>query len=225
MPLAGDLRIRASSLGGELGVEYDTIDALPIELIFSATGGLLSYATSQRLVKLQLANNATVSAAALEKQCQTRGCSPEVQTALAAESPGVVQAYATLDLTAVIRRTDVGVAITGDGYSSDPTQLGYFGVASLGRGSGTGDGTPFAPVRLAVRPHVLHRINHLRLGASGEYDRYVDGFGSSLVASAKPAYDVTSAIRAWVTLSLQLDDSHGATSHTLLGAVGARWSY
>jgi hypothetical protein len=224
-PLAGDLRVRASSLGGELSAEYDTVDSLPIELILSATGGLLSYATSQKLLKLQLANNTTISAAALEKQCQTGACSPELQTALAAASPGVLQAYATLDVTAVVHRTDIGIATTGFGYSSDPTQLGYFGVAAFGRGPTTGDGTAFAPVRLAVRPHLLFRVGHLRLGASGEYDRYVDELGSSFVASAKPAYDLTSTLRVWVTLCLQLDDAQGAPSHTLSGAVGVRWAY
>jgi hypothetical protein len=224
-PLAGDLRIRAASVGGELSAEYDTVDALAVEFIFSATGGLLAYATTQKLVKLQLADNTTVSAATLQQQCQTSGCSPELQTALAAQSPSVVQGYAIFDMTAVIRRTDIGVATTGYGYSSDPSQLGFFGVASFGRGPTTGDGTPFAPLRLAVRPHVLLRAGRLRLGVSGEYDRYVDGLGSSLVVTAKPAYDVTSTVRAWVTLGLQLDDAQGATSRTLFGAVGVRWTY
>lgn len=224
-PLAGDLHVRAASVGGELSAEYDSDDALPIELVFAATGGVVDYATTQRIAKLQLADNTVVSASTLQQQCQTTGCSPQLQTALAAESPGVVQGYGLFDAMVVGHRVDAGVAVTGYGYSSDPTQLGYFGVASFGRSPATSDGTPFAPLRLAVRPHVLLKMGRFRLGASGEYDRYVDGLGSSVVVSAKPGYDLTSTVRAWVTLCLQVDEAQGEVWRTLSGAVGVRWTY
>jgi hypothetical protein len=224
--LAGDLRVRASSVGGELSVEYDTLDSMSVELVVTVTGGALQYSNVEKLVKLQQANDTVVSAATLQQQCQTRGCSPQLQSVLTRESAGIVQAYGGADVTVIIHRSELGGAATGYAYSSDPTQLGYFGVAAFGRGPATGDGTPFAPLLLSVRPHVLQRFGHLRLGAAGEYDRYVDAEGSSIIVSVKPAYDLTSSFRLWLTGCYQHDVAQdGSTSRTLTASVGVRWLY
>jgi hypothetical protein len=224
-PLAGDLSIHAASFGGDLTLEHDTLESLPIELIASATVGVVRYETTQKLSMLQLADDTTVSADSLQAQCDANGCSAELQTALAARSPDVVQGYVTLDATAVIRRTDVTAAATYYGYSKDPTQLGYFGVATLGRGPVLGDGTPFGPVRYSLRPQVMPRLGRLRLGLAAEYDNYVEDLGTSLIGSVKPAFNFTPNLRGWFTLTMQRDEFAGNTWTTLSGAMGVRWAY
>src|SRR5579871_146290 len=203
--LAGDLRVKASSVGGELSAELDTLDAAAVELVFTATGGLTNYWITQGLTKLQLADDTIVSSAALQQQCQTSGCSQEVRSLLSKPSTNVIQAYAEADLTAMIGRTDVGATASGYGYSQDPGQLGFFGVAGFARGPSTGDGYPLAPLLFEARGHILEKLGSWRLAGSADYGRYVDGEGWDVTGSLKASYSATRRIRLWLTGTVQHD--------------------
>jgi len=72
----------------------------------------------------------------------------------------------------------------------------------------------------------LQKFARFRIGATGEYGRYVDGEGSTVIVSVKPAYDVTARIRLWATGTWQRDDLTGiGTAQTFIGAMGLRWAY
>jgi hypothetical protein len=215
---AGDLKVKASSVGGELSAELDTLDSGPVEMVFTVTGGLTNYWLTQGLVN--------ESAATLRQQCQPAGCSQDVQNLLSKPSTNVIQAYAEADITALIGRTDVGVTGSGYGYSQDPGQLGFFGVAGFARGPSTGDGYPLAPLLFDARGHVLEKLGAWRLAASADYGRYVDGEGWTATGSLKTMYSVTKRIRIWVTGTVQHDKiaSLGVVN-TIVGAVGLRWAY
>ena len=200
--LAGDLKVKASSVGGELSAEFDTLDAGRVELVFTMTGGLTNYWITQGLAKLQLADDTIVSSAALQQQCQTSGCTQDVRNLLSKPSTNVIQVYAEGDLTALLGRTDVGITGSGYGYSQDPGQLGFFGVAGFARGPSTGDGYPIAPLLFDVRGHVLEKLGAWRLAASGDYGRYVDAEGWNVTGSLKATYSVTKRIRLWATGTL-----------------------
>jgi hypothetical protein len=224
--LAGDLQVRSSSLGAELSAELDLLDLWGPELVVTSTAGFVNYWSTQRLLKLQLANDSVVTPAALARQCQSQGCSAEVEALLAKPSPSVLQTYAELDVTMTVRRTEVGATGTGFVYSRDPTQLGFFGIAAFARGPSIGDGVALAPLRFSTQGHVAQKIGRLRLAGTGEYGRYVDSEGSTVRMSAKPAYDVTSRVRLWVTGTWQRDDlTTTGPLVTLIAAMGLRWSY
>jgi hypothetical protein len=134
--------------------------------------------------------------------------------------------YAEADVTALIGRTDVGITGTGYGYSQDPGQLGFFGVAGFARGPSTGDGYPLAPLLFDAQGHVLEKLGAWRLAASANYGRFVDDEGWNAAASLKAMYSVTKRSRIWATGTLQRDKivSLGVVN-TIVGAVGVRWSY
>jgi hypothetical protein len=224
--LAGDLRVKASSVGGELSAELDTLDAGPVELVFTMTGGLTNYWIAQALPKLQMADGTIVSSAALQPQCQTSGCSQDVLNLLSKPSTSVIQVYAEGDVTASLGRTDVGITGSGYVYSQDPGQLGFFGIAGFARGPSTGDGYPMAPLLFDVRGHVLEKLGAWRLAASGDYGRYVDAEGWNVTGSLKATYSVTKQIRLWATGTFQRDRlvSLGVVN-TMVGAIGLRWSF
>jgi hypothetical protein len=224
--LAGDLQVKSSSVGGELTVELDTLDAWGPELVVTTTAGLLNYWSTQRLLKLQLASDAVVTQAALAQQCQTQGCSPEVHSLLGKQSPTLLQAYAELDVTGIIRRTQLGVSGTAFGYSHDPAQFGFFGIAAFARGPSIGDGVPLAPLRLSVQGHVTQKLGRFRFAATGEAGDYVDSEGSTVSLSAKPSYDVTPRVRLWATGTWQRDRLAGlGTTAMFVAALGLRWAY
>jgi hypothetical protein len=224
--VAGDLRIKASSVGGELSAEYDTLDAWPVELVVTLTGGFTNFWISQGLTKLQLANDAIVTTTALKQQCQASTCSQQIQDLLAKPNSSVVQAYGEVDLTGIVRRTDVGVSGTGYGYSQDPGHIGFFGVAGFARGPTSGDGYPAAPLLFQLWGHALQTLGAWRLAGSASFGRYVDGEGSSESLSLKVAYAASPRIRLWATGTLQRDDltSLGVVD-TVVTAVGLRWIY
>ena len=223
--VAGDLRVKASSIGGELSAEYDTLDAGALEIVLTLTGGFTNFWITQGLTQLQWAN-AIVSMNDLEKQCQMNACSQEVQGLLARKSSSVVQAYGEVDVTGIIKRTDVGFSGTGYGYSQDPGQIGFFGVAGFARGPTSGDGYPVAPLLFQFWGHALQTLGAWRLAGSASYGRYVDGEGSSASVSLKVAYSVSPRIRLWATGTLQRDDvtSLGIVD-TVVTSIGLRWFY
>ncbi len=223
MTAAGDLKVKASSVGGELSAELDTLDAGAVELVFTVTGGLTNYWITQGLAKLQ---GADVSLAMLQTECQTTGCSQDIRNLLSKQSTNVIQAYGEGDVTALIGRTDVGITGSGFGYSQDPGQLGFFGVAGFARGPSIGDGYPLAPLLFDARAHVLEKLGAWRLAASADYGRYVDDDGWNATASIKAMYSVTKRIRLWATGTFQRDRivSLGVVN-TSVAAVGLRWTY
>jgi hypothetical protein len=224
--VAGDLKIKASSIGGELSAEFDTLDAGPVEAVLTFTGGFTNFWITQGLTKLQLANDTIVTTAALKQQCQASTCSPQIEDLLAKPNSSVVQAYGEVDVTGIVRRTDVGFSGTGYAYSQDPGQIGFFGVAGFARGPSSGDGYPAAPLLFQVWGHAQQKLGAWRLSGSASYGRYVDGEGSSASASLKVAYAAGSRIRLWATGTLQRDDltSLGVVD-TVVTAIGLRWVY
>jgi hypothetical protein len=225
MNVAGDLRVRSSSVGGELSAEFDTLDAWVPELVVTSTAGVVNYWSTQKLLTLQLASGPETQAM-LAQQCQSQGCSPEVQSLLTKPATSVLQGYGELDLTGIVRHTELGISGTAFAYSRDPSQLGFFGVAAFARGPSIGDGVAIAPLRFSAQGHALQKFARFRIGATGEYGRYVDGEGSTVIVSVKPAYDVTARIRLWATGTWQRDDLTGiGTAQTFIGAMGLRWAY
>jgi hypothetical protein len=224
--VAGDPKIKASSIGGELSAEYDTLDAGPIEAVLTFTGGFTNFWITQGLTKLQLANDSIVTTAMLKQQCQASTCSQQIDDLLAKPSSSVVQAYGEVDVTGIIRHTDVGFSGTGYAYSQDPGQIGFFGVAGFARGPGSGDGYPAAPLLFQFWGHAQQKLGAWRLSGSASYGRYVDGEGVTASASLKIAYAASSRIRLWTTGTLQRDDltSLGVVD-TVVTAVGLRWVY
>ena len=220
-----EIRVRSWSAGGEIGVEYDSLDLIKPQLIATLTAGATDFDSTQRLRRLRQVNGNVVTVTQLQQRCQQRGCPDQIRSLLRRERFVVVQAYGVADVTAVGRWLEGGIAGTVYAYSRDPSDLGFFGVATFGRGVVMGDATIFAPLRWSTRARSLARIGRWRVGLTGELDGYVTG-GWSAVLTLKPSFDVARAVRLWVAGALQRDwDNQGYAGTTAWGAVGVRWSY
>jgi hypothetical protein len=221
-----EVRVHSWSWGGELGVEYDSLELMKLQVIATVTAGATDYDSTQRLRRLRQVNGNVVTLAELQQRCRQRGCSAQIRSLLRRDQFNVVQGYGAADVTLVGRWLDGGVAGTVYAYSQDPGDLGFFGVAAFGRGAVIGDATTFAPLRWSARGHALARAGRWRLGLTGELDGYAAGMGNSTVATLKPSFDLTRALRLWVVAAVQHDwDDKGYSGTTAWGAVGLRLSY
>jgi hypothetical protein len=221
-----EVRVHSWSAGGEVGVEYDSLELLKTQLIATLTVGATDYDSTQRLRRLRQVNGTVVTLAQLQQRCRQKGCSAQIRSLLRRDQFAVVQSYGAADLTAAGHWLEGGLAGTVYLYSQDPSDLGFFGVAAFGRGAVMGDATTFAPLRWSARAHTLLRAGRWRVGLTGELDGYVAGLGTSVVETLKPSFDLTRSLRLWLVAALQHDwDEQGYAGTTAWGAIGLRWSY
>src|SRR6185503_18881161 len=80
--------------------------------------------------------------------------------------------------------TDVGVDFEYFYYDQDPTQAGYFAVATVDGGN-LGDGIAVAPMQYAVSPSIAQRFGAVSATASAAYGGYIDELGHDLSASLR----------------------------------------
>jgi hypothetical protein len=109
------------------------------------------------------------------------------------------------------------------GYEQDPAVIGYWGVASEGRGPNV----PIAPLRYLIRPEVMHRFGGLSLKLWLQGGEFVSGTGQDTEGiGTKIQYRFSRSFRLWVTAAGQRDvDAVGNVIRTLIVSLGAgyRW--
>jgi hypothetical protein len=110
-------------------------------------------------------------------------------------------------------------------YDQDPTQVGYFNVASFGR-TGMGAGVPIAPLRFTFSPGVTKRFGPFSVNLSYQYLKYVPGEGYGNNLAVKLQYKFTKTFKAWISASGQNDtDAQGDSTKTSTIALGGRYSF
>jgi len=120
---------------------------------------------------------------------------------------------------------DTDLTVLGDAYvyNQDPTEVGFAGVAFLGRDMGL----PIAPLRYVVRPEVGHRFGDLTAKLWAQVGEYVPGTGGSTTAlGGRVQYRFSSALKVWVALSGQRDvdaNDNPIRSGSVAAGVGYRW--
>lgn len=197
---AGRYKERTSSLGAVISAGYDTAGDSNLESAIDLTGGVASYATTQR-------QRATVAG--------RRVAGPSTSAAL-------LQWRAAIGVTETLfRDTDVGLVGTYYAYSTDPTDTGYYGAQVFGRGA-VMDGIPLEPLRYSVRPIVVQRFGDLQLRASFQYGEHVDGAGYDVFGGLKGQYRFSHAVKVWIAGYHGRDiDGSGVGENIDWGTVGA----
>src|SRR5207253_431811 len=98
--------------------------------------------------------------------------------------------------------TEVSLFADWYAYDQDPASIGYYGVASEGRGPNV----PIAPLRFLIRPEVVHRFGALSVKLWLQGGEFVAGTGHDTEGiGAKVQYRFSGSFRLWATASGQRD--------------------
>jgi opacity protein-like surface antigen len=197
-----DLRSQTSYLGAGVDVSWDTLGVSNLEWSFDLGLDFAHYAVDQSisavrspLTPQQIRQQAAAYCAAHPRQ---PSCAQGLQGAVNLDFERIsATVLATLFL-------DTDVALSGDWYfyNQDPAEIGYFGLASQGRGANL----PIAPLQYLVRPEVLHRFGDFSAKAWVQAGEHVAGTGYGTAGiGVKLQYKFTKTFRTWVTASGQRD--------------------
>jgi hypothetical protein len=238
-PTVADALVAAdsSSASAELGASWDTAGDSDFETGVDLGLAGRRYDTRQEIVLLQGPGGQAVTPQELEqdlaRRCQAPGSAsscPRQLLALLRQRPPA--ALHQLALRAAVAETlwldtDVGLAGRWYLYDRDPTEVGFFRLASAGGGGAEfGAGIPLAPLAWSVRPWMAHRFGRLLVRGWWEHGAYVQDQGSLDTFALKVQYRFGSSLRAWIAASVQRErDPEGGTAALASGALGAlvRW--
>lgn len=209
-PTDARLGVTSSDLDLQAGASYDTNGESNLEWLF--TGNLMGghLATNQQVTAVyDRATMRDLDAAQLRAYCAThpKPCGKSLNSALQDRDYHLDSLKLDLGGTATIfGSTDI--ALTGDVYlyAQDPSEVGYFNVATSGRALAGGAGIPIAPLRANGRLDLVHRFGDLSVkvwGSVGEYA--VAGDGTTYGSGIKVQYKFTRTFRMWLTGNVQHD--------------------
>lgn len=255
MPVDSSLRTDASSLGGTLSLTYDTADLdadVPanLDFAFGLNLGATRFSSAQQIVGLSFTGptgkQRDLSVTTLrDSYCPKHPKAPicKVVAGLNGQSASVTQFPLEADITATVQQdTDVGLAFTYFVYSEDPTTVGFFTVARVGRSAQNslsfGSGVPLAPQQWAVRPDVDHVFGPVTVDLFGAYGQYLDdqGHEASVGLKLKWRVDANWRLTAGLTLTretpgpgltgnLEPGSDAAAPTNSSLFAAGVRYSF
>lgn len=213
VPIDALLRSSNSNVAGGLLASWESAGEGEVEVGFSAEATLSHLSSEQELVQLQRESDGQVvtreQAIAL---CNTapRRCQRGLLATLAQQQYVLdsLRLSATSSLV-FLRDTEVTLGVDGTLYAGDPTNVGYFHVATAGRGSfGGGVGLPIAPLTLLGRAELAQQLGAFSARLFGSAGRYAhDTANSTYGVGMKFQYRFTSRFRLWLKGSSQWDQA------------------
>lgn len=220
-----DARLQATSdsYGGGATAGYASGGDSDVEWSVDLVGGWTHYDTTQRIDALETAAGPQTGAQ-IRADCKgkrTTTCKTllaALKSNVQALDQGKVGALGSLTL---FQNTDLNLAFSYYLYAQDPSSLGDFRVATLGRVSGSGS-APLAPLIWSLRPEVAQRLGRVTLSVAWLHGPYTGdgGFTDSVTLKVAVTLD---RWRVWVAVTGNRDvDGSGAVTPSLGGLLGAR---
>jgi len=236
------VRSRTWSVGAILGGGWDQASDGKASSAIDASVNFLFYETDQHILDLRSRFTGKVFtpqqgyAACL---LRPEACNPELRSTFRnAANPNykpsdVGQFNFGLTFTETIfRNTDLALAGNYYVYTSDPTQAGYYTLATFGR-TNWGAGIAIAPYWFTIRPSVTQRFGNFSAGINFMYGDYVPGQGYDLTLGFKLQYKIVKEswkrlrnVKVWLTGTGQRDvDSTGTPMLSGTLALGAKVNF
>jgi hypothetical protein len=230
---SGDALVRSqvSELGGGLDLAWDSNGSSDLEWAIDTGVSYSHYDIDQSIPRVKIGTT-TVTSTTLRQDtvayCNAnpgiKNCGKAMLAALRATP--VQEDFERLSAsgTATVFQ-DTDLTLGGDYYvyQEDPAQIGYFGLASAGRGPGM----PIAPLHYVVRPEVLHRFGDFSARLWVQAGRFMPGTGSSTASiGTKLQYKINRAWKIWLSVSGERDvDQTETVTRSALVALGSgyRW--
>lgn len=224
------LKATSSSLGFLVGAGYETAGEGDFESAANSTFSLTHYSTTQLITDVATANGPVDRQQLLAYCTRTRslgaGCR-QLGPALRAEAADLNQFRLGASFTETfLQNTDLSVGGAYYLYDKDPSQVGYFSIASVGRSVALGNGIAVAPMHYSARSDLLQRIGIFSAGIWYQYGQYVPGDGYGHSAGLKLQCKLSKAVKLWASGTWQRDfdaQDNGQTSTTV--ALGGRYAF
>ncbi len=214
-----------SSSNVRLSFSYDTLGESNYETALDFDVVASHFDTEQHIEKLRGPNGGVVDQAQLQAYCQTHVCSGQLLGLLRSRATPLNQTQVRAGIVETFfQNTDVGLSGAYFFYDRDPTDIGFFELATAGRSMlSFGNGIPLAPVQWSLRPEVTRRFGDFSVRLWLEHGLYVDNEGTTNVLGVKLQYKFSKTFRMWVTASWQRDrdieDNVTAFNQVALGAM------
>ena len=225
------LQSTSSSLAGGAMLGFDSGDARDVEYAATFFLNATYYDTQQQITALQDRAGASLDVQQLRDYCAAHTCQAQLLAALAGGEGTLVQVM--LEGTAAItlyRHTDIGVDAAYYAYDKDPTQVGYFSLAAVGRAATFGSGMGIAPYEYTIAPDIVERWGGFLAMASVSYGKYADNEGSDVTGQLRVQYKVKLAkskrLKLWGKLVASRDvDQTNAVSTSGSASLGAQYTW
>lgn len=225
-----EVAARSSLLSVSASVSYDTAGTSDSETSASLTAGASQYQSIQAITSLIDPDGQMLTPRQVGDHCAIYVCSDDLESSLSPHAATLLQ----LSLSASVTHTmegdgDLGLTAAAYFYDRDPTQVGYFSLATLGRGN-LGAGTGVAPLRYTVSPMIGNRWGRLSGTLSATYGIYIGDLGYDFATSARLQYKLklggASRLKLYAKLSGSIGaDPDGNRTTSLSSALGAQYSW
>jgi hypothetical protein len=225
------LQATSGSYSGGVLFGFDSGTTRDVEASLTLLVNATEYDTRQQIVALQDRAGGNLDVQQLRDYCAATKCPAQLAAALAGGDAQLAQV--ALEATAALtleRNTDIGIDATYYAYDRDPTQVGYFSLAAVGRASSLGGGIGIAPYSYTVAPDVVVRIGGLMSMASVSYGKYVDDEGWDVTGSLRVQYKLKLAhgkrVKLWGRVLASRDvDQTKAVSTSGSAALGVQYTW
>lgn len=225
------LESQTSSKSGGAWIGYETAGESNAETNVLLTATVNDFNTLQQITAVTDKAGQMLSVDQLRAYCAAHPCSPQLTAALGANSAELAQLVIDGNVSeTVYKNTDVGIDGAYYLYDKDPTKVGYFSVASVGRTANFGAGIGIAPLQYTVMPSAIHRWGPLMAMGTFTYGHYVDNEGYNTTAAVRLQYkwklDGSQRIKVWAKGSgaRDVDSTHTATKSGSL-ALGVQYTW
>jgi hypothetical protein len=224
------LKATGKSYGFMAGAGYETAGDSDFESAVNSTFSLTHMSTTQVVADIATGNGPVDRQQVISYCIRTAGLGlgcRQILPALRRQSADLNQfrlaGYFTETLFA---NTDLTLGGAYYFYDQDPSQVGYFTIASVGRSVSLGNGVPAAPLRYTLRPDVSQRFGSFSVGLWYQFGQYVPGDGYGHSVGLKLQYKISKAVKIWGSWTWQkdFDDQNNAQVSSTV-ALGARYSF
>lgn len=235
--LPGDLGEADAQLAARTGSDsfgvtatYDTAGDSDHEQTWSFGVGVNRFAAVQGITSVIDPDGYVHTVEALRERCQMFECDMELVESLSPLLTRLNQFVLEASATHTEGQdTDLSLDAALYLYDSDPTAIGYFSLATIGRGN-LGNGIGVAPLRYTLSPSVANRWGALAGTLRIVYAGYADAGGYDLGANLRMQYSFDLAderalavfTKLGTTLGVDVDNN---LTTSLSAGMGARYSW
>lgn len=207
---------QSSERGATLELSYDTAGESDLEWAVSGSVSVNSLEVHQRVTRVRTATGVATAQQIVDACAARPKTCPRALLATLTDTPFTLDSQRLSAAVTATAWRDTDFTIGGDYYlyPQDPTQVGFFSVATSGRTTVLGgNGVPIAPLHWVLRPEVTHRFGNFSARIWVQGGRYAPGAGQTTAGSGlRLQYKFTRSFRMWTTASGQRDvDQTGST--------------
>jgi hypothetical protein len=240
----GLLSSTVRSWGADIDVQYDTAGESAFESSFSAEASFTHLSSLQGLQEI-VTGTGTTNLMRLRAECADKATDVcrRLRPLFRNRPVDLRQVAVGASYTATIE-SHTGLTLGGTYYNylgDDPTQIGFFSVALVGRGAGRrphghtsrgsnflsfGEGVPLAPLSYSVSGGVAHELGALSLALTAGYGNYYGGAGNNKNLVLRASLGLSSAWKLILTVSGNRDgDQDGSRTDSGAASLGLRYRF